>query len=357
MKASSTICLIFAATLFTLISCSNKGNEPKAETIKFVKVETINTSASQNKLVFNGKIKERSLTSLSFRVGGPIAELNVQPGDYVVAGQVIASIDNRDYELQVASTKAQWQQLQGEYNRYKQLVEQDKIPENTFEKIESGYLMAKTRYDNALNQLKDTELKAPFSGYIYEKFTENHQTVGAGTPIVSIIDISQLEVVVSVPENLLQKVKSDKTSFLDVKNAQVSQLPIQLTSVSEKTMKDGMYEVKFSFANNEKLKIAPGMTAEVSLIGDAQNSILTIPSSAVFHEVSNNYVWVFNSSTQKIGKQQIEIGALRSGGRIEVTSGLKSGDQIVTAGVHSVTDGQKVRPIAPQTATNVGGLL
>ena len=343
--------------LIAFTGCKNKTENLQQESVKYVKIQTVQNAESKEKLVFNGTIKEKSLTSLSFRVGGPLAELDVLPGDYVSKGQVIAVIDKRDYQLQVNNTKVQLEQIEGEYQRYKQLAEQNKIPENTFEKIKSGYLMAKTGYENACNQLGDTELKAPFSGYIYEKFTEAHQTVSPGVPIVSIIDISQLEVVVSVPENLLQKVKADKRSILNVKNAGVSELPVKLLSISEKTMKDGMYEVKFSFNNHKNLKVAPGMSAEIFILCDEQSNQITIPSSAIFHEKTSDYVWVYNSAVQSIKKKQIVISTLKSGAQVEVVSGLKTGDQIVTAGVHYLFDGQKVKPVKPQAETNIGGLL
>lgn len=343
--------------LLAFIGCKSKNEGPQVKTIKYVKVETISNSNSQSKMVFNGKIKETSLTSLSFRVGGPLAKLNVKPGDYLHAGQVIAVIDKRDYEIQVQTKKAQFEQIEGEYKRYKQLVEKNKIPENTFEKIKSGYLMAKNAYDNAQNQLRDTELKAPFSGYVHEKFTENFQTVKSGESIVSIIDLSQLEVVVGISENQLQKVRNYNTSVLDVKNAGVGNLPVKLESVGEKTKKDGLYEVKFSFKNNKDLNIAPGMTAKISMYCDKHDNITTVASSAVFHEKTSNYVWIFNPSTQIVKKQKIEIRALKSNAKIEIISGLNIGDQVVTAGVHYLYEGQKVQAIQQTSKTNIGGLL
>lgn len=352
-KTSYLLLIVFLA----FVGCKNKNEEPQSQAIKYVKIETITNSNNQKKMVFNGKIKEKSLTSLSFRVGGPLAKLNIKTGDYVRAGQVIATIDKRDYEIQVQTRKAQFEQIKGEYKRYKQLVEKDKIPKNTFEKIKSEYLMEKSGYDNAQNQLRDTELKAPFSGYIHEKFTENFQTVNPGQPIVSIIDLSQLEAVVGVSENQLQKVRNNNNSVLDVKNADVDNLPVKLLSVGEKTKKDGLYEVKFSFKNNKNLNIAPGMTARISMYSNKHSNITTIASSAVFHEQTSNYVWIFNPSTQKIEKRKIEIRALKSDARIEVISGLKLGDQVVTAGIYYLSEGQKVHPIQQTSETNIGGLL
>ena len=357
MKVRNILFLFIAATI-ALTGCKiSNGDEPHAETVKYVKVATINQNVVQNKMVFNGRIKEKSLTSLSFRVGGPLMKLNVETGDYVRAGALIAQIDKRDYQIQLQTTKAQFVQTESEYKRYKQLVDQNKIPENTFERVESGYLMAKSAYENAKNQLNDTELIAPFSGYVFEKFVENHQTVGSGVPIVSVIDKSQLEVVIAVSESQISRVRSDKESRLTVANAGVSQLPVKLLSVSEKTMKDGLYEVKFSFKNNKDLNIAPGMTAEVTMYCDAQNSNITIPGSAVFHEKTFDYVWIYHRSTNKVEKRKIEIASVVSGGNAALTSGVKSGEQVVTAGIHYLVDGQEVKPIETPSVTNVGGLL
>lgn len=352
-RTSYLLLIVFLA----FVGCKNKNETTQNQAIKYVKVKTINNGVTESKMIFNGKIKEKSLTSLSFRVGGPLAKLTVETGDYIRTGQVIATIDKRDYELQVQTTKAQYQQLEGEYKRYKQLVEKDKIPENTFERIKSGYLMAQVVYENAQNQLQDTELKAPFSGYVYEKFVENHQTVGSGDPIVSVIDLSHLEAVVSVSESQLQRVKSYKESFLTVSNAQINKLPVKLLSVSEKTKDDGLYEVKFAFKNSEELKIAPGMTAEVTMYSQAQNGNLTVPASAVFHKKTSDYVWIYNPSSKIVKKRKIEIADIKSKGKVAVVSGLSGGEQVVTAGVHYLVDGQEVKPIQTPSATNVGGLL
>ena len=350
--------LLLSVMFFALNSCKQKSSDiPQSSTIKYVKVETIGSGSTRNQLIFNGKIKEKSLTSLSFRVGGPLAKLNVKTGDYVKAGQVIAEIDKRDYQLQVQTTKVQLQQVESEYQRYKQLVEQDKIPENTFEKIKAGYLMAKTAYENAQNQLKDTELKAPFSGYIYQKKVENYQRVEPGAPIVSIIDLSELEVVVAVPENQLQRVRHDKISYLNVKNAQVNNLAVDLLSVGEKAMQDGLYEVKFAFANTEGFRVAPGMSAEITMYCDQQDNTTTIAGAAVFHEKTSDYVWIYEPSTKQVKRQEITIGNIENDGRIRVISGLETGEQIVVAGVHYLIEGQEVKPIKVPAVTNIGGLL
>ena len=358
MKIKSSIASALLTCLFLLSGCGDKKTEPEKKSTKLVKVETVKHNYNNEKLVFSGKIQEKSLNTLSFRVGGPLVNLNVKPGDFVSKGEVIASIDKRDYVIQLQSTEAQLKQLTGEYKRYKELYESDKIPANSFEKIESGYLMAKTAFENASNQLNDTKLKAPFSGYIHEKMTENFQTVGPGQPIVSIIDVSRLEVVISVSENQINNIKKGANiSSLEVKNANISNLPLTIESIGKKTGKDGLYEIKLSFENNPDLSIFPGMTAEVTMVCENNNKPLDIPSTAVFKDGNNTYVWLLNPSNQQIEKRTIKIKSFSSGGRFIVTDGIDVGDIIITAGIYDLVDGQHVTPLQNPAKTNVGGLL
>lgn len=350
--------LFLSMSILFMLGCKRERTATSELASKPVKVEMISSHQQDQKFVFNGTIKEKKLTTLSFRVGGPLVRLNVEVGDYVTEGQVIAAIDKRDYEIQLQSAKVQLNQLSDEYKRYQTLFENDKIPANSYEKVESGYLMAKTAYENAMNQLNDTELKAPFSGYVHEKMTENFQTVGPGQPIVSLIDVSTLEVVIAVPENQINYVRENPgKNFLQVKNAQVSDLPLRFESIGKKALEDGLYEVKLSFDNKKGLEIYPGMTAEVTMVYENNTVPIEIPSSSVFHDGDNNCVWKYDASTQKVEKSTVQISSFGSGGKIIVTSGIRAGDIIVTGGVHELTEGQSVEPIKAPSKTNIGGLL
>lgn len=356
MKTLSQVSILFIFLVFA--SCSGQEEkETTAQTAKYVKIERVSDGGHNDKMIFNGKVKEKSLTTLSFRVGGPLVKLEVKAGDFVRKGQTVAAIDKRDYQLQLQAKKAQYEQLKGEYTRYKELHEKGKIPTNSFEKIESGYLMSKTAYENAVNQLKDTELKAPVSGYIHKKLTENFQTVGPGQPIVSVIDLSQLEVVVSVPENKILSIKECEKNLLTVKNANIKNEAIQLFSVGEKTQDDGLYEVKFLVNNQNEKSIRPGMSAEVAVFHKSKDYGMSVPSTAVFFHNNDTYVWVYYEDSKTIGKRKVEAKEIQTGGTMKITSGLKYDELIVTAGVHSLQESQTVKPIRKPEATNIGGLL
>jgi len=356
MKFKTSTYLLLTMSILFLVGCGSSVDDQKIEVEKYVKVQTVSDNQSGQKLSFTCFVKEKSLTSLSFRVSGPIKELKVKSGDYIKQNDLIAVIDKRDYEIQLQSAKAQYEQAISEYERYKILYDKNKIPANTFEKFQSAYLMTKSAYENALNQLEDTDLKAPFSGYVHEKFIENFQTVGAGQPIISLIDLSQLEIIVSVPENQLLSIKKEKEAFLNIKNAGIEMHPVKILSISEKVMKDGMYEVKFVMINSNGFDVFPGMTAEIIVCLGANEATVSIASSALFTRDNSTYVWVFDAKTEVVHKRKVEVKRALPEGVVEIKSGLRSGEIVVTAGVHSLDENQKVKPLK-KSKTNVGGLL
>lgn len=347
---------VFISVLF-LVSCTQNENKDIKKAVKYVKVETLDYQSSRSELIFNGSIKEKSLNTLSFRVGGPLVKLDVQSGDFVNKGQVLGRIDKRDYQTQLQTRKAQFEQVEGEYERYQELHKKNKIPDNSYEKVESGYLMAKAALDNAKYQLEDTELKAPFSGYIHEKMSENFQTVGPGQPILSIIDKSALEVQISVPENQISNINREGLSFINIRNANISRMPIQLINISNKTGKDGLYKVKYRIEGEACQSILPGMSAEVFVQSSERNQQTKISSSAIFNKTKHNYVWLYDAKSKTIQQQKVKIKGFASDGKIEVVEGLKEGDAIVTSGVSLLFNGESVEPIKPTSSTNIGGLL
>lgn len=357
MKSSKVQYLLIPAMAVMMVGCKKEIKQAAPESIKHVKIEKVEGIDSLQTLSFNGKIQENSVTSLSFRVGGPIENITVEPGDYVKAGDVIATIDQRDYMIQLRDFEAQLEQTKAEYERYKEIYEDGKLPENTFDKIKSGYLRIEAATDNARNQLNDTKLISPVSGYVYEKYAENHQTTGVGNPVVSIVDVSKLEVVIAVPENQLNTIKQIDYGYLSVDNANIREKQVELSRVSEKSRQDGLYEVRFSFQNHDEYMVNPGMSADLSIQYSRNKSSQFVAASALFHQASDTFVWKYSPSKKVVSKCKVKVKNIVNDGQVEVISGISSGDMIVTAGVHNISDGQKVKPIEEASSTNIGGLL
>ncbi len=344
------------ALLLFISACGDEGSQ-KAEQVRYVKSTEVLPVKGNNISVYNGTVKEQKEVTLSFKVGGPVQEVLVEVGDFVQKGQVIAKIDKRDYKLQVQATEAQYKQAKAEYERYQQLYERKKLPENTLDKLEAGYLMAKSQYESAVNSLEDTDLKAPFSGYINQKHIEAFETVGAGHPIAELLDVKNLEVAVSIPEAQINDMKELNKITCDIRNANAIGVPAKLKSLSKKTGKDRMYDARFVIEDDVH-HIKPGMVAKLNVYqGNEDTNGILVPVESVFTSGAEKYVWLIEKGTMAVKKTKVSPLKIHGNGLIEVAAPIKVGDVVVTAGVHSLVDQQKVKVLPKKSETNIGGLL
>jgi len=324
-----------------------------------VKAEKATTSATAENYQFSGKVKENREVNLSFRVGGPLAKLTVKEGDYVMKGQVIAEIDSRDYEIQLQAAEAQFKQTKGEYERHKELFNRKKLPANTYDRIEAGFLMAQSSLKAKRNALKDTKLTAPFTGFVHKKMVENFETVAPGMPIVSLIDMRKLEVIINVPESQLHLINKISIANSDFKTANSLNIPLQLSSIGEKSNKDNLFEVRFLFDPVNAKDVRPGMNAEVTLMvnNEENGNKIYVPVESVFYKKNSPAVWIYQQSTSTVKLKNVKVDQIVDGGKMTITSGINNGDWVVTAGVHSLVSDQKVNLLKKQSRTNIGGEL
>lgn len=343
--------------IILIISCSNQ-DENKTQIARFVKTEKVVSIANIKELVFNGVITEDNQSILSFRVGGPLQELKVDIGSYVQTGELVAKIDQRDFLNHLESARVKFLHAKSEYERYNELYKRNKIPENTVEKLETNYRLAKTAFEKAENALTDTELKAPFSGYIFKKYTENFNTVAPGQPVVSIVDINHLEVVINVPASLLKELHLYANFSCVVADADAQNIKAKLKDVSQKAGRDNLYEVRFGLENIGGNAIRPGMNAMLTLTKSKEDSnTCIVPVNSVFNIGGENFVWIYNPENSKVMKRKVHGANISPHGYIAVESGIQNGEYVITAGIQSLFEGQQVRPLKEKSKSNEGGLM
>jgi RND family efflux transporter MFP subunit len=206
--------------------------------------------------------------------------------------------------------------------------------------------------NDAKNQLDYTVLKAPFDGVVAAKHVHNFQTVQAKQPIVRLLDVSKIEVTVQVPESLITlapRVKKVNCRFDAFPSREFAG---QITKIgSEASQTTRTYPVTVAVDQPEDVQILPGMAAVVRAEppeGEAEaGESLVVPPSAIFTDQSGqagqqSYVWVVGEGGGPVTRRAVTAGELTPVG-ISVTEGLKTGEWVVTAGAHSLHEGQQVR--------------
>ena len=339
-----------------LAGCAGKNNS-QSEMIRKVTVEPVREADSLLIKHFPGIIKEANEINLAFRVAGPIEKILVKEGDYVRAGQVVAQMDTRDYEVQLAAAQAQHDQVKAEADRVIELHNRQSVAGNDYDKAVSGLRMVEAHLKNAKDQLGDTKLKAPVSGYIQKvNFIEN-ELVDAGMPVVSVIDVSQLHVEVDIPVSLYIN-RDDIVSFSALQpDLSDESFSLKLLSYSKKAGNNQLYKVQLGLNPSSQPRLASGMDVQVTVLYDNDAEPLAcVPLPSLFSEGGKTYVWIYQPGGT-VQKREVETGKLTGDGRIRISRGVQVNEQVVTAGVNSLNENDKVEPLAPVSETNVGGLL
>ena len=350
---SASMLLVFIAFLYSC-SLSNANNEN--EYIKLVKTAKAEEVKTEKIKQFPGIAEEAEEVNLAFRVAGPIQKVFVKEGDYVKKGQLIAQMDSRDYEVQKKAVETQVKQLQKEYERVAELYKRESVPENDYEKMKAGKEMAEAKLKNAIDQLKDTKLYAPMSGYITKVNFEANEMVNHGTPIATMIDVSILKVEINVPASIY--INKENISAFECTQENIPDEKFKLTLYSDniKANNNGLYKLYLYHKPEKNSKLAPGMnvSVEVKYSTSAQSKI-KIPITALFEENEKTFVWLVDNNIVK--KQEIKAGSSVKNGFIQIEEGLNSADEIVVAGINLLKENEKVRKVEAANKTNVGALL
>jgi multidrug efflux pump subunit AcrA (membrane-fusion protein) len=201
---------------------------------------------------------------------------------------------------------------------------------------------------NAKNQLDYAVLKAPFDGSVASRYVDNFQTVQAKQSVVRLLDVSKIEVTIQVPESLISLVPGVKKAICRFDAFPGKEFVGQVTKFgSEASQTTRTYPVTVQIDPPKDLQILPGMAAIVRGLpeadGKAGGEDLVVPPGAVFNDDAGQqaYVWVVDEGSQTVARRAVKAGKLTPVG-IAVTEGIKAGEWVVTAGVHSLRENQRV---------------
>ncbi|PSW06369.1 efflux RND transporter periplasmic adaptor subunit [Photobacterium rosenbergii] len=322
-------------------------SEIKATVVRPAMTEIV-TFSNTSELSLSGTVQSAQRADLSFRSSGRLVEILVKEGDEVKKGDLLAKLDPKDAETNLNSARVEMRNTQTEYQRAKSIFESSQaISKSQLEEIEVRFRLANHRLDEAERRLEETRLLAPFDGMISRKHRNTHVLVQANEAVLSLHNLSNMEVVIDVPERLMLNGDQQQTNVM----AQVPALSgkqFELALKTYSTKPDPVtqtYEVTMGFVDLKDTTVLPGMTVRV-IPGESNQTLsssISVPLSAVIPDnQGQQYLWVVNSDNQ-LEKRFITTGTLK-GSRVEVTANLQVGEQIVVAGTANLSENMTVRP-------------
>lgn len=337
-------------------SCSNrKTGEADIANVRLFTVENADNTSVQE---FPGRVKAAEEVSMAFKVSGTLKRVCVEDGSRVSAGQLVAEIAPRDYQVQFDATEAEYLKVKAEAERVMALYADSVSTADAYDKARYGLKQITAKYENARNQLADTKIYAPFNGFVQKRLFDPPTVLAAGMPVVTIVSGGRQEVEINIPASAYMRrheMMSFQASF-DFLPGQ--KIPLRLISIAPKANANQLYTVRLALPQEVSPQPSPGMNTMVSIATQMEGGEQTgIPSSAVFTKGGKSCVWVYNEKNGTVELRTVSVERLHTDGTTIVTEGLAAGERIVVVGVHKLTDKQKVKPLEDESATNVGGLL
>ena len=351
-----------AASALALAGCGHKA--PEAEAARPVIALPVPAADGAQALRFPGDIHARYEMPLAFRVPGQLISREARLGDIVKKGQVLARLDDADADKNEASARAALDAAEHRLTYATQQRDRDEAQakENLISQLQleqtrdayasalSAQSQAKQQYELARNQRRYSALVADRDGAITSEHAEVGQVLAAGQAVFGFAWSGERDVYVDVPEDRVASVKPGQAASVSLLSVAGQPLTAHVREVAPAAdPQTRTYRVKLSLdAPDPRVRL--GMTADVALAGEATaGKAVRLPATALFHQGEKPAVWVVRSADSTLELRPVTV--LRYGERdVFVGAGLDAGERVVMQGVHTVSAGEKVAPMAPPHA-------
>ena len=347
------------AAVLALGACSGKKATP--EPIRSVKLITVGASDVNVQGEYAAEVKARVESRLGFRVGGKILVRQAEAGQRVQAGQVLAEVDVQDYALaaqaaqaQVIGARSQRDLAAADYKRYEALLAQNFISAAELERRSATLKAAQATLDQALaqaqsqsNQAAYAKLTAPTAGVITGIEAEPGQVVSTGQAVVRFAQEGPRDAVFAVPEHVVSRLKLGQKMTATLSNGQQN-LSGQVREIGASAdPATRTFTVKLGLVKAENLPLGITLNVHAPQLAGSQSNVIKVPTSALRQEGQQSAVWVFDPASSTVSSQAVQV-ATADGNEVVIATGLKAGQQIVSAGVHVLSPGQKVTVYKPE---------
>ncbi|WER44499.1 efflux RND transporter periplasmic adaptor subunit [Cupriavidus sp. WKF15] len=345
-----------AGVTLALAGCGKK-SEPTPE-VRPVRLQQLSQRTGKTTFEFSGDVRPRVESRLGFRVGGKIAARLVDVGAVVRKGQPLARLDPTDLSLAEAGSRAQYEAARtdrdlaaSDLKRYNELFAKGFISaaeqhrrQATFDAAESRLQQASAGLRSQANQTAYAVLLADADGVVTAVEAEVGQVITPGQPVIRVAQTAEKEVAIGLPEDQVDLLRGTTDVTVRTWADPGRALPARVREIAAAADPvTRTYATRVSVPNPPAdLKL--GMTAVVTFVRTGEAPAIRVPLTALLQEQGRNQVWVYDPAAGTVRPVSVTLGD-PVGNEIEVRQGLAPGQTIVTAGVHLLKPGQKVRPM------------
>ncbi|MBE6205274.1 MAG: efflux RND transporter periplasmic adaptor subunit [Rikenellaceae bacterium] len=296
---------------------------------------------------FAGMATADDAVNMAFKLSGQVLSVDVSKGDYVRRGELLASLDPRDVELQVASDRSQFERARSQAERMKRLLDHEAVSQQEYEASQTAFVQARSAYENSADLLSQTKLRAPFAGVIERTYVDAWERVQSGQTILRLVNPISTTVEFTMPERSMALLSDSLTRFYVVFDNYPDRRFAARLHTYAKTASDASgfpVSLKIDKAESAPYHISPGMTCQVTLQAeDSSSSELVLPLTAIYAPAEGGeYVWVVGDD-DRVERRAVELGDVVGHDKVVVLAGIRKGERVVSAGVYRLQEGERVR--------------
>jgi RND family efflux transporter MFP subunit len=340
---------------------------PQITAIRPLKTLVLGAGARSMAEEYPARVEAGEQVAMAFEVGGTLIELPIKEGDRVEQGQVLAKLDPRDAKNQLDAAEAELKRAEAQRDRMRIAAEAKAVSLQELSNAEAACDIAAAQRNIRMKSLDDTELKARFAGIIARVMVKNFETVQLKQPILSLQDLTGIEIQASLPEARIARLNmrdpaetrrrfkfSVRFEFLPGREfaLEFREFSVQADALTQ------TFTAKFKMVNPGDVTLLPGMSGTLRMESPAEaqagdSTGFEVPLDAVpVDAVGHYYVWrvvPVEGDVYRVERRPVQVGPMTMD-RVLVTEGLEKGDRIALAGVHILREGTQVRLLEEKEA-------
>jgi RND family efflux transporter MFP subunit len=356
-RFSGRLALVVALT--ALVACSEPP-PPPAETVRAIRTFEVGDPAAGMKRRFSGVVEADDTSSISFEVPGNVLTVNVEVGENVTKGQVLAVLDDRTFRMSVEAAQAavgraevERNDARSELDRLRKAAEINPgaVSQRSIDQAKTQFNSARknlryhqSQLDLVRRDLERTVLKAPFDGVVATRLVDPFQQVALGEVLFDLYVENAMEAAISVPESEIDWVRLGLPGEIRFPAIPGQVFTGTVSEISRVAGGANAFPVRI-LIDTDNPRVRPGITAGVTLLLDEsrEEAAYLIPTGALLAgpDEASGFVFVFDPATSAVKQTAVTFDGVRDSSVI-VRSGLQTGDVIAAAGVSFLRDGQKV---------------
>ncbi len=316
-----------------------------------VEVAEVRATRTSTDIRAIGSLQSDETVQLAPEIAGRVSEIDFVEGSKVKAGDILVRLDDALVRAEVADTEARLNLAEANNERARQLSRTGNVTERSRDEAVTNLETAKAALELAKTRLDKHLLRAPFDGIAGVRNVSVGAFVAVGTPVVNIEKIDALKVDFKVPEVYLTSIKTGQAVDVTVDAIPGQDFKGKIYAINPQVDVNGRALQVRAIIENKDLALRPGLFARIVIRGAVERDVVVVPESAIIPRSGDTFV--FRVADGKAEEVRVKVGE-RANAQVEITGGIKAGDQVVTAGQHKLRNGVSVEAVArhPEAGTS-----